>query len=185
MHDLKGKIERREVKAAVVGLGYVGLPLAVRIAQAGFETTGFDVSTEKVGLLNSGKNYIRDVDSDLLAALVTGKKLKASTDFSSLSEADFISICVPTPLSKGKDPDMSFIVGAITEVKKRLRSGHVVILESTTYPDTTEEVVRPLLEKSGLKAGVDFHLAFSPERIDPGNQQYRLANSFKSRSNIF
>ena len=179
MHDLKGKIERREVKAAVVGLGYVGLPLAVRIAQAGFETTGFDVSTEKVGLLNSGKNYIRDVDSDLLAALVTGKKLKASTDFSSLSEADFISICVPTPLSKGKDPDMSFIVGAITEVKKRLRSGHVVILESTTYPGTTEEVVRPLLEKSGLKAGVDFHLAFSPERIDPGNQQYRLANTPK------
>ncbi len=173
------KISQRKAKVAVIGLGYVGLPLATEIADAGFETIGIDISAEKVELLNQGKNYIPDIDDDHLATLVSSKKLAATTDFSALSTCDFISICVPTPLGKGKIPDISFIVSAVKEIKEYLRPGQTIILESTTYPGTTEEVVLPVLESSGLKVGDDFHLAFSPERIDPGNEIYTLKNTPK------
>lgn len=179
MIELENKIKDRTAKIAVVGLGYVGLPLAVEAAKAGFVTTGIDTSAEKVGLLNNGKNYIGDIDDDDIETLVEKQKLNASRDFSVLAEQDCISICVPTPLGKGKNPDMSFIIAAVSEVKKYLRRGQAIILESTTYPGTTREVVLPLLEESGLKAGEDFYLAFSPERIDPGNKQYQLKNTPK------
>ena len=177
--QLPQKIKERTATAAVIGLGYVGLPLAVEIAKAGFDTIGFDVSKDKVATINGGKNYIQDVDDKLLGTLVQSKKLRASSDFSELKTRDFISICVPTPLGKGKDPDMSYIVQVANELKKYLRPGQVIILESTTYPGTTDEVVLPSLEETGLKAGVDFHLAFSPERIDPGNKNFGLKNTPK------
>jgi len=183
MHEslkaLTQKINGRSAICGVVGLGYVGLPLAVEIANAGFTAIGFDVSRDKTESINAGKNYIQDVDSTLLADLVSKKKLKATTDFKTLAECDFVSICVPTPLGKGKDPDMSYIVQVTSELKKYLRPGQAIILESTTYPGTTEEVVQPHLEATGLKAGQDFHLAFSPERIDPGNPKFGLRNTPK------
>lgn len=169
----------RSARTAVIGLGYVGLPLAVEMARAGYQTCGFDVLEEKVGLLNQGKNYIPDISDATLAQLVEDNLLCATSDFSRLAEADFISICVPTPLGKGKDPDLSFIVAAAEGLAPYLRSGQVIILESTTYPGTTEELVLPLLEKSGLQVGEDFHLAYSPERIDPGNQKFKLTNTPK------
>ncbi len=172
-------LSNRSARVAVIGLGYVGLPLAVEIAKAGFETVGLDLNQEKIDSINKGINYIHDVDSQLLKQLVQEKKLSASSDFSHLTSCDFISICVPTPLSKGKNPEMSFVINAAMEVKKFLRKGQVIILESTTYPGTTEEVLLPLLEESGFRVGEDFHLAFSPERIDPGNKTYNLKNTPK------
>lgn len=179
MTNIYEKIKAREAKVAVIGLGYVGLPLAVEIANAGYSTVGVDVSPEKIAAVNAGKNYIGDVDNELFAQLVESEKLRASSDFSCLQDCDYISICVPTPLGKGKVPDISYIVSAAGEIKKYLRKGQTIILESTTYPGTTEEVVLPILEESGLKVGEDFHLAFSPERIDPGNQKFTLKNTPK------
>ncbi|MHC4954187.1 MAG: nucleotide sugar dehydrogenase [Planctomycetota bacterium] len=176
---LKDKIESREARFGVLGLGYVGLPLAVEFATVGFKATGFEVSQEKVDLLAAGESYIGDVPSETVAALVDSGQLDATTDFDRLAEMDVISICVPTPLSKTRDPDMSFVQSATEAIAKHLRKGQLIILESTTYPGTTEEVVRPALEAGGLKAGRDFHLAFSPERVDPSNTTYGIKNTPK------
>ncbi len=173
------KLHSREAKVAVIGMGYVGLPLAVEIASAGFVTTGIDLVTDKIKSINAGVNYIKDVDDVTLRNLVADGKLRASSDFSLLSDFDYIAIAVPTPLGKGKIPDISFVASAVGEVSQHLRKGQVIILESTTYPGTTEEVVLPLLEESGLKVGEDFHLAYSPERVDPGNKSYGLKNTPK------
>jgi len=170
--NLKQKIDARTAQIGVIGLGYVGLPLAVEFAKEGFDVTGFDVDRTKVGEINCGRSYIGDVKSEDVAAMVRGKKLRATTDMSHLSETDAIDICVPTPLRKTRDPDLSYVVQAVDAVKERLRRGQLVILESTTYPGTTDEVVQPALEEGGLKAGLDFFLAFSPERVDPGNETY-------------
>jgi len=176
---LSEKIESREARFGVVGLGYVGLPLAVEFARAGFHATGFEVSPEKVDQLLAGKSYIGDVASEEVQDLVAGGRLDATTDFDRLADVDIISICVPTPLSKTRDPDMSFVQKATDAIAQRLRKGQLIILESTTYPGTTEEVVRPALERGGLRAGEDFYLAFSPERVDPSNKEYGIKNTPK------
>lgn len=158
----------------IVGLGYVGLPLAVEFCKQGFEVYGVEKDPEKVGLLQNGQSYIIDVkDSELLECLKTGR-FHVTTDYSTLSKVQAISICVPTPLRKTKDPDMSYIIEAAESIAKVLQKGQIVVLESTVYPGATEELVAPILEKSGLKVGQDFYLAFSPERVDPGNKQYGI-----------
>jgi UDP-N-acetyl-D-glucosamine dehydrogenase len=165
-------IRSRTARIGVIGLGYVGLPLAVEFARAGFDTTGFDVDGSKIDRINAGTSYIPDVpDGDLCAAVKAGK-LHATSDMSQLGAMDVIDICVPTPLRKTKDPDLSFVVKAVEAVAVTLRPNQLVILESTTYPGTTDEVVQPMLEAGGLKADGDFLLAFSPERVDPGNAQF-------------
>jgi UDP-N-acetyl-D-glucosamine dehydrogenase len=163
------KILSKKAAAGIVGLGYVGLPLAVEFGRAGFSVVGFDVIEAKISHLNQGKSYIQDVPDTVIAPLVEKGLFKATNDFSKLAEMDTINICVPTPLRKTKDPDMSFIVSSTEEIAKYLRPGTLVILESTTYPGTTDELVLPMLEKSGLKVGEDFFVCFSPERVDPGN----------------
>jgi len=173
---LLDRIERRQARVGVVGLGYVGLPLAVELAHAGFVTTGIDLDPKKTQAVNSGISYIPDVSSADVAKLTGGGRLSATTDFSVVAELDTINICVPTPLRKTKDPDLSYIVSAVEQIAAHLHSGMLIILESTTYPGTTEEVVQPLLESGSLKAGVDFFLAFSPERVDPGNPVYNTRN---------
>ncbi len=173
---LAEKISSRKAVAGIVGLGYVGLPLAMEFGRAGFQVLGFDVQQEKIDLLNQGTSYIQDVSSDLLAPLVASGQFSATNDFSKLAEMDTINICVPTPLRKTKDPDMSFIVNSTEQIAKYLRPGTLVILESTTYPGTTDELVLPILEKSGLKVGEDFFVCFSPERVDPGNAKYQTRN---------
>jgi UDP-N-acetyl-D-glucosamine dehydrogenase len=160
----------------IVGLGYVGLPLAVEFAKAGFSVTGIDISEEKVRRVNGGDSYVGDIPSETLAPLVASGRLRATTDFAAVLELDTINICVPTPLRKTKDPDMSFIVSSCQEIAKHFHAGQLVILESTTYPGTTEEVLLPILSKSGLEAGRDFFLCFSPERVDPGNPKYQTVN---------
>jgi UDP-N-acetyl-D-glucosamine dehydrogenase len=160
----------------IVGLGYVGLPLAVEFAHAGFNVIGIDVSPEKVRRVNAGESYVGDVPASTLATLVESGKLRATSDFAAVLELDTINICVPTPLRKTKDPDMSFIVSACQEIQKNFHAGTLVILESTTYPGTTDEVVLPMLVKSGLEVGQDFFLCFSPERVDPGNPKFQTAN---------
>jgi UDP-N-acetyl-D-glucosamine dehydrogenase len=170
--SLKDRIDQRTARIGVIGLGYVGLPLAVEFARHGFDVTGFDVDASKVDELNAGRSYILDVKTEDVADSVNAGRLRATTDMSALHDMDAIDICVPTPLRKTRDPDLSYVIQAVEAVKARLRSGQLVILESTTYPGTTDEVVQPLLEEGGLKAGVDFHLAFSPERVDPGNQAF-------------
>ena len=174
------KIENREITVGVVGLGYVGLPLAVEKAKAGFKTIGFDVQEEKVNLVNAGHNYIGDVvDSDLVK-LVGAGMLSATTDFSFVKDVDFIAICVPTPLDKHQQPDISYVKNSTIEISKYMTKGTMVVLESTTYPGTTEELIKPLLENgSGLKCGEDFYLGFSPERVDPGNKQFKTKNTPK------
>jgi len=167
--ELNDKISTRQARIGIIGLGYVGLPLAVEFAKAGFEVTGFDVDASKVDAINRGHSYIGDVSSADVAASSTAGKLSATTDMARLHDMDAIDICVPTPLRKTRDPDLSYVVLAVEAVKAQLRKGQLVILESTTYPGTTDEVVQPLLEESGLTAGTDFYLAFSPERVDPGN----------------
>jgi UDP-N-acetyl-D-glucosamine dehydrogenase len=169
-------IRTRRVRAGVIGLGYVGLPLAVEFAQAGYTTTGLDLDPAKVGAINEGRSYIDDVPSNTVAELRAAGRLSASTDFDVLNELDTVNICVPTPLRKTKDPDLSYIVAAAEDVAKRLRPGMLVILESTTYPGTTDELVLPILERGGLRGGVDFFLAFSPERIDPANPTFGTHN---------
>jgi UDP-N-acetyl-D-glucosamine dehydrogenase len=173
---LLDRINTRTARIGIIGLGYVGLPLAVEFARQGFEVTGFDVDPSKASQINGGKSYIPDVPEADLAAVVKGGKLKATTDMSQLGAMDAIDICVPTPLRKTKDPDLSYVVKAVEAVAATLRAGQLVILESTTYPGTTDEVVQPMLEEKGMTAGTDFFLAFSPERVDPGNQQYHTKN---------
>jgi UDP-N-acetyl-D-glucosamine dehydrogenase len=170
------RIERREARVGVVGLGYVGLPLAVELARSGFHVVGIDLDSRKVASLLAGRSYIADVPSSELSALIASGRLGATTDFAAVRDLDSISICVPTPLRKTKDPDLSYIISATQQIAAYLRSGTLVILESTTYPGTTEELVQPLLEAGGLKAGTDFFLAFSPERVDPGNPTFNTRN---------
>lgn len=174
------KIENKEIIAGVVGLGYVGLPLAVEKAKAGFKTTGFDVQSAKVEMVNRGHNYIGDVVDSDLAELVSKGMLSATSDFSFIKHVDFVAICVPTPLDKHQEPDISYVRNSAIEVSKYMKRGTMVVLESTTYPGTTEELVKPILEKgSGLKCGEDFYLGFSPERVDPGNLLYKTKNTPK------
>src|SRR5580692_6408115 len=173
---LAEKIRSRTARVGVVGLGYVGLPLAVEYAEAGYHVTGIDLSEGKVARINAGDSYIGDVPSSAVEPLVGNGKLRATTDFSVIRDLDTINICVPTPLRKTKDPDMSYIVAACEEIAKYFHPGMLVILESTTYPGTTDELVLPMLEKSGLKVGTDFFLCFSPERVDPGNAKFQTKN---------
>lgn len=174
------KIENREVMVGVVGLGYVGLPLAVEKAKAGFKTIGFDVQPSKVDMVNAGHNYIGDVVDSDLENLVKEGMLSATTDFSFVKDVDFIAICVPTPLDKHQEPDISYVRSSAEEIAKYLTANTMVVLESTTYPGTTEELIKPILEKgSGLKCGEDFYLGFSPERVDPGNLIYKTRNTPK------
>jgi len=174
--NLKKRLEAKEAVAGVIGLGYVGLPLAVELARNNVRTIGFDVDVRKVSELAAGRSYIPDVPSEHVAEAVNTGMLTPTTDPASLAEADIIDICVPTPLRKTKDPDLSYVVKAVETTAAVLRKGQLIILESTTYPGTTDEVVRPVLEAKGLKAGVDFYLAFSPERVDPGNPTYQTKN---------
>jgi UDP-N-acetyl-D-glucosamine dehydrogenase len=173
---LRDRIRSRKARAGVVGLGYVGLPLAVELAKAGFHATGIDLDERKVRSVNEGRSYIPDVSTADVQALHAKGLLDATTDFAVVKELDTINICVPTPLRKTKDPDMSYIVSAVEGIAKHLHPGMLIILESTTYPGTTDEVVQPMLEATGLKAGVDFFLAFSPERVDPGNPTFQTHN---------
>lgn len=178
--ELLEKIENRAIVAGVVGLGYVGLPLAVEKAKAGFKTIGFDVQAKKVDMVNAGHNYIGDVVDSDLAKLVKEGRLKATTDFSFVKDVDFIAICVPTPLDAHQEPDISYVRDSATAVAQYLKPGTMVVLESTTYPGTTEELIKPILEKgSGLTCGKDFYLGFSPERVDPGNLIYKTKNTPK------
>ena len=178
--QLLKKIENKEITVGVVGLGYVGLPLAVEKAKAGFKTIGFDVQDEKVKLVNEGHNYIGDVVDSDLKVLVESGMLQATTDFSFVKDVDFIAICVPTPLDAHQQPDISYVKSSTEEISKYLTKGTMVVLESTTYPGTTEELIKPILEEgSGLKCGEDFYLGFSPERVDPGNLIYKTKNTPK------
>jgi UDP-N-acetyl-D-glucosamine dehydrogenase len=174
---LKEKIEKRKAVVGVIGLGYVGLPLAVEFGDQGFKVLGFEISKKKVDVINSGRSDIDDINNRQVKTLVGKGLLKATLNFALLKNADCISICVPTPLSKTKDPDVSFILSAVEQVKKYLHPGQLIVLESTTYPGTTEELIRPILEKTGLKVGKDFFLAFSPERVDPANRNYFIKNT--------
>ncbi len=179
-NKLLKKIEEKSIIAGVVGLGYVGLPLAVEKAKAGFKTIGFDVQSSKVDMVNAGHNYIGDVVDSDLQKLARSGMISATTDFSFIKDVDFIAICVPTPLDEHQEPDISFVRDSVIAVSKYLKAGTMVVLESTTYPGTTEELIKPLLEKgSGLKCGEDFYLGFSPERVDPGNLVYKTKNTPK------
>jgi UDP-N-acetyl-D-glucosamine dehydrogenase len=173
---LKSKIETRQARVGVIGLGYVGLPLAVEFARSGFHVVGLDVDAPRVDAINNGQTYIGDVADHTMRELAGSKRLRASRDFDELLEMDTVSICVPTPLRKTRDPDMTFIVAALEEIRPRLHRDQLIVLESTTYPGTTEELVRPKLEESGAVVGEDFYLAFSPERVDPGNPTYTTRN---------
>jgi UDP-N-acetyl-D-glucosamine dehydrogenase len=173
------KAESREALFGVIGLGYVGLPLAVELVHAGYRVIGFDVSERVVVGLSAGRSHVKDVSEAQVGGLLSSGRFTATTDGARLGEADAISICVPTPLSKFKDPDVSYIVAATETVKKVLRPGQAIILESTTYPGTTREIMLPALESTGLKVGKDFFLAFSPERVDPGNPVYQTKNTPK------
>ncbi len=173
---LAARIRSRQAHVGIVGLGYVGLPLAVEFARAGFPVTGIDLNQQKVARVNCGDSYVGDIPSATLAPLIEAGSFRASSDFDELLGLDTVNICVPTPLRKTKDPDMSYIVSSCQEIAKRLHPGMLVILESTTYPGTTEELVLPMLSRSGLEVGRDFFLCFSPERVDPGNPQFQTAN---------
>jgi len=173
---LRARLADRSARVGVVGLGYVGLPLAVEFARAGFRTTGVDVDRAKVDAINQGTSYIPDVPTAEVAAFVADGRLRATTDASVLAGLDTVNICVPTPLRKTRDPEMSYVVAAVEQVARYMHAGMLVVLESTTYPGTTEELVKPMLEAGGLTAGVDFFLAFSPERVDPGNQRFNTRN---------
>ncbi len=173
------KIKDHSVRVGVVGLGYVGLPLAVEKAKAGFTTIGFDIQKEKVEMVNQGINYIGDVVDSELAKLVEKGTLSATHDFSAAEKVDFIAICVPTPLDNHQQPDISYVRSSVEEIAKYLHKDMMIVLESTTYPGTTEEMVKPILEKTGLICGEDFYLGFSPERVDPGNLIYKTKNTPK------
>ncbi len=177
LEDLRGRIDARDAHIGVIGLGYVGLPLAVELAEAGFRVTGFDVDLSKIESLDAGRSYIGDVPSEALNVQRDAGRFSATTDFTKLAEVDVINICVPTPLRKTRDPDVSFIASAVEEIRKHLHEGQLIILGSTTYPGTTHEFVIPmLLEDSDLVIGRDFSLAFAPERIDPANTKFKVKN---------
>lgn len=176
---LDERIRTRTARICVVGLGYVGLPLAVAFARAGFSVYGVEQNPIKVRQVLDGQDYIRGEEGGELADLVTCGRLDAGNDYDRVTGQDVIIICVPTPLTRNREPDISYVTSVTTEVSRRLRVGQLVVLESTTYPGTTEEVVKPLLDKSNLKAGIDYHLAFSPERVDPGNQEFQTENTPK------
>jgi UDP-N-acetyl-D-glucosamine dehydrogenase len=177
--ELIGKAQRREALFGIVGLGYVGLPLAVELAKAGYRVLGFDISERVVNGLNAGHSHVKDVSDAQLGEALGAGRFEATTDMSRMGEPDAVSICVPTPLSKFKDPDVSYIVAATDSVKRTLRRGQAIILESTTYPGTTREILQPALESTGLTVGTDFFLAFSPERVDPGNAVWQTHNTPK------
>lgn len=177
--QLLNKIKSKDIIVGVVGLGYVGLPLAVEKAKAGFKTIGFDVQKKKVDMVNEGVNYIGDVIDDDLKRIVEARMLQATSDFSFVKDVDFIAICVPTPLDKHQQPDISYVRSSAEKIAKHMTKGTMVVLESTTYPGTTEELLKPILESSGLKCGEDFYLGFSPERVDPGNKQFKTKNTPK------
>jgi len=174
--ELRAKVARKRARIGVIGLGYVGLPLAVEFAKAGYRVTGIDTNGEKVARVNAGNSYVQDVPSAELKREVAAGRVSATTDFSVLNEIDCVSICVPTPLRKTRDPDVSSIVNAAVEIAKYLHPGQLVLLESTTYPGTTDELILPMLEETGLKVGRDFFLGFSPERVDPGNKKFMTSN---------
>lgn len=173
--SLAKAIADRSATAGVIGLGYVGLPLAAAIAQAGFQTVGFDIDPDKVKLLNDGKSYIDSVTNALLAEIARANRWHASEQFAELSSCDVIVICVPTPLTRNRDPDLSYVINTARIIARNMRMGQLIVLESTTFPGTTSEIVKPILEESGLKAGFDFFLGFSPEREDPGNRHFQTA----------
>ena len=179
MVDLERKIESKEARICLMGLGYVGLPLAIQFARLGFPVTGLDVNQERVAAIGRGESYIQDIDTPDVAQVVDQGLFHATTDPDVLSKMDIIFICVPTPFTKTKTPDLSYVVAASEEIASRLTQGQLIILQSTTYPGTTQEDVLPILETSGLKAGRDFHLAFSPERVNPGDSEYTVANTPK------
>ena len=176
---LRAKANDRSAVIGIVGLGYVGLPLAMEMAEAGYTVLGFDVSQRVVELINRGESHVQDVPDERLAKFVKAGKVSATADLARMSEPDCIAICVPTPLSKTRDPDVSYIVAATESVARALRAGQAIVLESTTYPGTTRELMLPALEKKGLKVGEDFFLAFSPERVDPGNPKFGTRNTPK------
>lgn len=179
MQNFEEKIRDKSAKVGIVGLGYVGLPLALAFSEAGLRVLGVDIEQESVDSINQGKSYIIDISSDRLSSVLNNKLLEATTDQGKLNEVDAICICVPTPLTKTKKPDLSYVIHECEEISRRLKPGQLVILESTTYPGTTREVMLPILERSGLRGGSDFYLAYSPERIDPGNKKYGIANTPK------
>jgi len=179
LEALKTKLQQRDATAAVIGLGYVGLPLALEIASAGFKVVGIDLDQNKIARLKEGQSYIGDVSNKTIADAIKTGRFTPSLDFSSLHDVDTVSICVPTPLSKSRDPDISFILSATEKIRKYLHAGQLIVLESTTYPGTTDELILPELESSGLRVGKDFFLAFSPERIDPGNTAFNTHNTPK------
>lgn len=179
MKKTEADIKNKTIKIGIVGLGYVGLPLAVEFASSGIKTLGFEINPRVVRGINNGKSHISDVKTADVKKLSKSGKLKATADFAKLKAQDCIIVCVPTPLRKSKDPDVSYILSAAKEIAEHLRKGQTIILESTTYPGTTKELVKPLLEEKGLKAGKDFFMAFSPERVDPGNKKFNIANTPK------
>lgn len=174
--ELEAKINTKQARFGVIGLGYVGLPLALTLSESGFDVTGIDIDTNRIAAINQGRSYITDISEEELQRAVATKRFRATSDLSEIARLDAISICVPTPLRKTKDPDMSYIVAAADAIAKVIRPGQLIILESTTYPGTTEEVVLPALEAGGLRVGQDFFLAFSPERVDPGNPDFSTKN---------
>ncbi|MGH7796434.1 MAG: nucleotide sugar dehydrogenase [Candidatus Binatia bacterium] len=174
--ELQEKIRQRTAHAGVLGLGYVGLPLALEMARAGFQVTGIDLVRGKVDSINAGISYVPDVSGERLARTVAANKMRATQSLAAAENLDTLNICVPTPLRKNKDPDLSYVIAAVEAIRNHIRPGQLIILESTTYPGTTREVVLPVLEETGLKVGRDFFLAYSPERVDPGNQQYTTRN---------
>ena len=174
LEELEKRIDAREARIGVIGLGYVGLPLAVEFARAGFPVTGFDLDLKKIETVRAGGSYLEDVPAAEVARPVAEGRLEATADFARLAACDVINVCVPTPLTKTRDPDVSHLTRALDEIRRRIRSGQLVILGSTTYPGTSHELFVPMLEQTGLKVGVDFALAFAPERIDPGNRSFRL-----------
>ena len=177
--ELLRKIADKSAVVGIVGLGYVGLPLAVEMAEAGYKTIGFDVQAKKVDSVNAGHNYIGDIVGDKLKNMVETGFLRATSNFDFIRDVDAVAICVPTPLDKYQQPDISYVKGSTESVAEHVHPGMLVVLESTTYPGTTEELLKPILEKSGLVCGEDFYLAFSPERVDPGNKQYKTKNTPK------
>jgi len=174
--ELKDKIRGRSAKAGVVGLGYVGLPLAMEMAHTGFQVTGIDLVKEKVDSVNSGTSYVLDVASETLRSAVSANRMRATQSLAAVEALDTLNICVPTPLRKNKDPDLSYVIAAVEAIRVHIRPGQLIILESTTYPGTTRELVLPILEESGLQVGRDFFLAYSPERVDPANPTFTTRN---------
>ena len=179
MLELERKLKNKTAVIGIVGLGYVGLPLAVAFADAGLNVLGFDNQQKRVDLVNKGQSYIVDVSSESLSTAIANKLLEATVDQTRLKEVDAICICVPTPLTKTKDPDLSYVIYESEEISKHLQRGQLIVLESTTYPGTTSQVMLPILERSRLKVGQDFYLAYSPERVDPGSSNYNIRNTPK------